>query len=318
MRKKTPTFGELLQAYPRIAAIERTKNERPCETTVANTLHGVRAILRGLEGDWPARAVTDLNRRRIDTFLGDARARGLAPVSAWSYLLSLRALAARWTRPYYEDLGWRVPPFDLPVCRRRAPRYRRPDPALLRRVRAWYAALADRSDPRDWIAATLMLEFAMRNGDAARLTWRDFSVRDGRVFLRYTPHKTALSSGRVVVWPVHPDIWRRLEAFRDAPPLPTPELPRRGRPRKPEARDRVVPRAGEVFARLNRELRAEGIFTGAKACYELRKICVDHVYQKFGAEMASSISGDDIETVTRYYADPSAPNVGLVRIADLL
>ena len=93
MRKKTPTFGELLQTYPRIAAIERAKNERPCEATVANTLHGVRAILRGLEGDWAARAVTDLSRRRIDTFLGEARARGLAPVSAWSYLLSLRALA---------------------------------------------------------------------------------------------------------------------------------------------------------------------------------------------------------------------------------
>ena len=318
MRKKTPTFGELLQTYPRIAAIERTKCERPCQTTVANTLHGIRAILRELEGDWRTRPVTDLSRRRIDGFLGDARARGLAPVSAWSYLLSLRALTARWTRPYYEDLGWRVPPFDLPVCRRRAPRYRRPDPVLLRRVRGWYASLASRADAREWTAATLMLEFAMRNGDAARLTWRDFHVRDGRVFLCYTPHKTALSSGRRVAWPVHPDIWRRLEVLRDAPPLPAPERPRRGRPRKPEARDLVVPRAGEVFARLNRELRAEGLFTGSKACYELRKICVDHVYQRYGAEMASSISGDDIETVTRYYADPSAPNVGFVRIVDLL
>ena len=36
------------------------------------------------------------------------------------------------------------------------------------------------------------------------------------------------------------------------------------------------------------------------------------------AEMASSISGDDIRTMMRYYADPSQPNIGSVRILDLL
>ena len=34
--------------------------------------------------------------------------------------------------------------------------------------------------------------------------------------------------------------------------------------------------------------------------------------------MASSISGDDIHTVMRYYADPSAVNVEDVRVVDLL
>ena len=37
-----------------------------------------------------------------------------------------------------------------------------------------------------------------------------------------------------------------------------------------------------------------------------------------GAEMASSISGDDIRTVTRYYADPSQVHVENVRIADMI
>ena len=37
-----------------------------------------------------------------------------------------------------------------------------------------------------------------------------------------------------------------------------------------------------------------------------------------GAEMASSISGDDIRTVMRYYADPSAVHVENVRVVDLL
>jgi hypothetical protein len=60
------------------------------------------------------------------------------------------------------------------------------------------------------------------------------------------------------------------------------------------------------------------IFNGPKACYELRKICIDHIYQKYGAEMASSISGDDIRTMMRYYADPSALTIENVRILDML
>lgn len=40
-----------------------------------------------------------------------------------------------------------------------------------------------------------------------------------------------------------------------------------------------------------------------KASYELRKMCVDRIYHKFGAEMASAISGDDIRTLTYFYAD---------------
>lgn len=34
--------------------------------------------------------------------------------------------------------------------------------------------------------------------------------------------------------------------------------------------------------------------------------------------MASSISGDDIRTMMRYYADPSQPNIGKLKIVDLL
>ena len=73
-----------------------------------------------------------------------------------------------------------------------------------------------------------------------------------------------------------------------------------------------------MYVRLNRELRSLHIFMGSKGCYELRKICIDHIYQKYGAEMASSSSGDDIRTVMRYYADPSAVHVENVRVVDLL
>ena len=73
----------------------------------------------------------------------------------------------------------------------------------------------------------------------------------------------------------------------------------------------------ETFDDINRDLRSLG-FCGCKGAYELRKICIDHIYQKFGAEMAVSISGDDIKTITRYYADPAQPNFGSVRVLDLL
>ena len=115
---------------------------------------------------------------------------------------------------------------------------------------------------------------------------------EGRIYLNYTPHKTAHSSRREVRWPVHADLWRHL-------------------------RDASFDFDESVFAELNRQMRALG-FTGTKGAYELRKICIDHVYQKFGAEMAVSISGDDIKTITHYYADPAQPNIGHVRVVDLL
>ena len=34
--------------------------------------------------------------------------------------------------------------------------------------------------------------------------------------------------------------------------------------------------------------------------------------------MTVSISGDDIKTITRYYAAPSQPNIGDLRVSELL
>ena len=142
--------------------------------------------------------------------------------------------------------------------------------------------------------------FSMRNGDVLRLKKENFVTKgDGdceKHFLCYTPHKTALTSGRWVCWPIHPEIWRCFEDYGGLDGLDVTD---------------------ETFDQINCDLRALG-FTGHKGAYELRKICIDHVYQKYGAEMAVSISGDDIRTITRYYADPSRPNIGTTRIIDLL
>ncbi len=324
----------ILETYPKFAAVERMRTERPCEKTVASAIGGTRRLceIGGVSLDEP---ITVLTGRRLDQILDAANGSGLKPISVWSYFYSLRKLFARWTQRYYAGKQWRIPQFEIPSCRRQSPRYVRPDSTVLEKVKEWYWNLEKRPDRREWVLATLMLEFAMRNSDVERLRWSDFRVRrcettartksfgsngdmdapEGMV-LCYTPHKTRLSSGRIVAWPVHPEIWKRLSEYHDAG---IPYNKRRGW-QKNEVRNAqlVVPCAEDVYKRLNRELRVLKIFTGGKACYELRKICIDHIYQKFGAEMASSISGDDIRTVMRYYADPSAVSVEGVRIVELL
>ena len=120
--------------------------------------------------------------------------------------------------------------------------------------------------------------------------------KDARHYLNYTPHKTELSSGRRVFWPIHEDIWKKFDEY--------------GGFRGLEITD-------EIFSDINKSLRTLG-FRAHKGAYELRKICIDHVYQKYGAEMAVSLSGDDIKTITKYYADPAQPNIGAVRVLDLI
>ena len=280
-----------MRRYEAIAKAERMKCGAPCEATVKNTLKGTRHLCRaaGIDLGSPVDVFT---RQKIDEAVISFIAKGNSRISAWSCVCQLRALFAKWTRSYYKDAGWDIPPLELPNFRSKPPRYQRPGAELLAKVKKWYAHL----DGELWFAATMMLEFAMRNGDVLRLADDNFIERGGRMYLNYTPHKTALTSARQVLWPVHPDIWRRFDEMGGF---------------------RGMGLGQETFVEMNRQLRALG-FAGSKASYELRKICIDHVYQKFGAEMATSISGDEIRTITRYYADPSQPNVGEFRIVDLL
>ena len=287
----TPTIEQVMKCYRVIAQIERMKTGRPGETTVANALRGTANVCRsaGLELSSPVDALT---RKKIDQALASFMARGLTRLSAWSYVCQLHGVFAKWCKPYYDDAGWDIPPLDLPSFRAKAPRYVRPSSEMIARVKAWYGKLTGEY----WFAATMMLEFAMRNGDILRLKEENFVEKDGRHYLNYTPHKTELSSGRRVFWPIHETLWQTFEDYGGLSCLDVTE---------------------ETFDDLNRDLRSLG-FRGSKASYELRKICIDHVYQNFGAEMAVSLSGDDIKTITHYYADPAQPNIGALRVLDLL
>ena len=314
MAKITPTIKMVLEKYPKFAAVERLRVGKPGEKTVRNIATNIRRLceIASISLDEP---VSIFTRKQLTRVLDYAAHENLKPITVWCYLTSLKAIFAYWARNYYADQHWSIPSIELPSCNRQIPRYIRPDSNILTKVKNWYNSLAARPDSREWVVASLMLEFAMRNGDVERLRWSDFRSRDGAIVLCYTPHKTSLSSGRRVAWPVHPDIWAKLCAYREKGQH---YYKRRGW-LKLEDRNAplVVPCAKDVFVHLNADLRAQKIFTGVKGCYELRKICIDHVYQKFGAEMASSISGDDIRTMMRYYADPSQPNIGNFRIIDL-
>lgn len=302
-----PTFGDLLSKYPEIAAVERVKSDKPSVSTVYNILSGVRRILQILGID-TSRCINILTYDKIDLFLIEARRLGLSMTTAWTYAQHLQGLVAKWTIPYYERYGWKVGGFRMPIRRRKAARYCRPDRKDLLRVRDWYESLFCREDKREWLIVTLMLEFAMRNGDIVKLRWSDFKQKGDSVYLCYTPHKTEGSSGRIVCWPVHKDIWKRMALIKDGSSRTGTHF-----------QGLVVSAAREVFRRLNKEIKEQSFFVKThKGLYELRKICIDHIYQKYGAELAVSISGDDIKTISRYYADPSQPNVGAVRIIDLL
>ena len=287
----TPTVEQIMRCYRIVAQTERMKTGRPGETTVANALNGAAKVCCAA-GIGSAEPVTALTRKKIDLALATFVDQGLTRLTAWSYVCQLRAVFAKWCKPYYADAGWDIPPLDLPAFRAKAPRYRRPAAEMLTRVKTWYR----RQTGERWFAATMMLEFAMRNGDVLRLKEENFIEKEGRHFLNYTPHKTELTSGRRVCWPIHESIWEKFEGYGGLACLDITD---------------------ETFGEINRDLRSLG-FRGSKASYELRKICIDHIYQKYGAEMAVSISGDDIKTITHYYADIAQPNIGAMRIIDLL
>ena len=286
-----PTIEQVMKCYQIIAQTERMKTGRPGEETVSNALRGTVNICRSAHIELTS-PVTSLTRKKLDIALATFVERGLTRISAWSYVWQLKSVFAKWCMPYYKDAGWEIPPLDLPSFRAKAPHYVRPSVEMLSRVKAWYK----KQTGEHWFAATMMLEFAMRNSDVLRLKDANFVENDSGHYLSYTPHKTELSSGRRVYWPIHDDIWEKFMEYGGLSGLDVTD---------------------QTFCDINYDLRSLG-FRGTKGAYELRKICIDHVYQKYGAEMAVSISGDDIKTIIRYYADPAQPNIGTVRVIDLI
>ena len=173
--KTVPTIRMIIEAYPKFAAVESIRTEKPCERTVESVIGGTRRLceLGQVSLDEP---ISTLTRKRLEQSLDAARCSGLKPITLWSYFYSLRKLFAKWTQRYYNEKRRSIPLIDMPSCRRQSPRYIRPDSTVLAKVKEWHIGLEKRQDRREWVLATLMLEFAMRNGDVERLRWSDFRL----------------------------------------------------------------------------------------------------------------------------------------------
>lgn len=286
-RQHIPSFSEIFEAYQQLAAVERAASGSPQETTVTVAIAAMRRVLAdvGLSEDSP---VVDLTEARLATALEVMVERGLCATTIYSTFSHCASVFAVWVLPKYRLRGWefRAPEFPKRRGRLTGP-YQRPPEDLRQKTFEWYRSLEE-SDPMVWTAMTLMLQFGMRNSSAASLTWEHFERQGDHWVLHYLPQKTANSSGRYVNVPLSDELYRRLRLSGGQGDL-------------------VLEQAAAVFARINGGMRCLGWRRPrySKGAYELRKMCIDRIYREFGAEAAVQVSGDNISTVVRYYADSS-------------
>jgi integrase len=295
-RSEAPTLGQLIEVYRKAAEAEYAANSKPRPATVDINVGSIKLIAKGCGVDLDDRIdklTPDLIQNYIDTRCdGSERSRR----SAWSALAHAKSLFSKWALVRYEGLKIRIPD-----CCNKWPEqpktglileYERPAKDLREKTIKWYNGLEEKN-PTMWAAVTLMVQFAMRPVDAAELRWDAFQ-RDGECWvLKYIPSKTKGRTlrPRPVLWPVTDDLYNRLRKAGGEEYIVNHPLP--------------YLRYAYYIRFINAEMRKLGWHREKyrKACYELRKLCVDAIYHNLGAEKASQISGDNIQTVIKYYAD---------------
>lgn len=295
---KVPTFNDLFNVYPELCEAQRKRTGgRPGRKTMENNLYSMRRLLETLEWNWD-RPYTDINTAVCDKLFEYLKTvDGLKAISAKSMLDGFRSVVAKWTILRYAEYGYKVDEIKLPTMFVPPVRYSEISDEKKRSVIELIDNLRS-VDPDSWFFATMMLQFGMRNSDVKRLTWDNFIFQDDSVFLEYTPHKTRLTSGRHVKWPVPDKVWNEILDYR---------LTRSEKPFKVDGSNVGRPGLNGLSAekRLSKYMRSIG-FSGSKSAYELRKLCGSLVYKNMGQEAVTSILGDDIKTVLKYYADPSS------------
>ena len=313
-----PTFGDILRVYEDAADRQRVKTGKPgvfSEYTVKKNFRRVYVECGFSDADRSDK----LTEQVIDDYVYRMIKEGLKPITAWSYVDSVRSICAAWTVPYFEAAGFSRPTVRIPSHNgRQSARYKRLPEETKKKILAWYGTLWERN-PKWWFFATMMLLFAQRDGDvfANRIGENLYRDREGRMWLDYVPHKTSKSSGRRVKAVVPDDVADRIDEL-------TKGMANGTRIVWKDAWDALddVARHGAKHAwlkGLNASLRQASGLEGSKALYELRKLCVDHYYRTKGAEAAVAISGDDIKTISYFYLDPSGVGTDTpVTAADIL
>lgn len=314
-RSSSPTLKELSDLYLEIAAVEYTKTKEPKPASATQNASSLLRIAKAC-GVSEEDRVDGLTAETIEKWVADYcmknAERGLdrARTSAWSQIAQARSVWTAWTRPYYTARAIKLPEclFGWPSPKRNyAQAYRRPPEALREATVKWYNNLEELL-PGSWAAATLMMQFAMRPGDASALKWENITPNGDSYTLRYVPQKThgRTEKPRAVTWPMSAALYARLKKAGGA--------------------DYVVPgdsptvRYNVFQTGLNPMMRGVGWdeLSYDKACYELRKLCIDAVYRKFGIERAVQISGDNAQTILRYYADPQIDGLAPVDISAIV
>ena len=292
---KIPTIEELIQVYEKIAT-DRMRNPnfgKPSERAIYTACTYYRYCVEesGLSWSAPAsRLLAEENVRRIFNSFA-TRMKG---TSAWTYVVALASVTARWALPKYRELGLVVEPPTMPDVGniKKPPEYKMLTPEQKSRIEEWYTKLAATEEREMFMAASIVAQLAVRPGDVGRLDARNF-VRypnDDYVHLAYTPHKTMESSNRRVDWPIRPALWELICSV--------------GGQRLREGRT-LMDKPAWIFRKLNASMReACGMEEWNKAVYELRKLCIDTVRREQGVDAAVAISGDRRETIDKYYSDP--------------
>jgi integrase len=295
-RSEAPTLGQLIEVYRKAAEAEYAANSKPRPATVDINVGSIKLIAKGCGVDLDDRIdklTSEVIQNYIDTRCdGSERSRR----SAWSAIAHAKSLFSKWALVRYDGLKIRIP--DCCTKWPEQPKtglileYERPAKDLREKTIKWYNGLEEKN-PTMWAAVTLMVQFAMRPVDAAELRWDAFQ-RDGECWvLKYIPSKTKGRTlrPRPVLWPVTDDLYNRLRKAGGEEYIVNHPLP--------------YLRYAYYIRFINAEMRKLGWHREKyrKACYELRKLCVDAIYHNLGAEKASQISGDNIQTVIKYYAD---------------
>ena len=290
-----PTIDQLAEAYEKIAN-ERRQNplfRKPGIKAIYTCLNNFRHCVEeaGLTGDSP---VTEFFNRNTVRLIFESLGRRKKSITAWSQIVSLKSITAHRPISKYEAMGYRVDPPRLPdkPLSAMTPQYKMLGPEARAKIERWYASLATMHDRRMYLAASMTFQLAMRPIDVGLLTAKNFvrDPMDGTMHLVYTPHKTENSSGRVVDWPMLPELWQLVRDVAGD---------------RLDAGETLISSYRVVYNKLNFSMRlACDMETSPKAVYELRKLCIDTVRRAQGVEAAVALSGDRRETIDHYYSDP--------------
>lgn len=298
------SWKELMDVYPEIARLHRPEaGGRPSKATTEDNVRRMDTLLRQMRistGDLMDVATPKLLREWLAS-----RQDGLDPKEAARDRRSANTLVrmasscwADWTREYYRERG-----IIIPVCLERWPSIDAPlpiyvlPPLELRRATAAMGEALLEEDPAAYLAYATMRLHGMRPGDAIRSRWDWYQRMDSGSFqLRWQPTKTARGEGgRWVDQTVSGAMWTRLDGCRR---------------RVCSVGEFVIPGSDtdrqNAMLRVNARMRRIGWKTN-KVGYELRKLFISEVYNRYGLSVASAYSGDQPTTIQIYYAacDPA-------------